>query len=386
MVIKKSSLNLEEVDGEHKEILNLLEIRYWRNRLGFDHKIVSILILILFIIQQSASYILNPKILTNGTLIREILYLSIIFYASYLIRIIPERFERGITENSTILTKEEEGVDDIDYKMYNQYVKYSMAVFSQKVEKWITPLTGIVMFFIQLYYFGGKTHWFQGDVIGGTFYLYNSWDRILLLSSFLVGSALLSILAMLLTSFICVIFFMFDAMNQLGKDEFSLDISYFDLKSESLNNLGKNILEINIPILFGLSLVSVLGLLNIYLFKEGVIGMSFVLMGTMGIIIFTVLMYLNMTNVHGAIINFKTGMIQDILLSIQNELSKKSEADFVKIHYMQELSDAIRDVSDWPFNPASIKKLSLTLLSTFTPIFLSLLQINNVDVDWSFLL
>jgi hypothetical protein len=387
--IKK--LNLDAVDGKVENPFNLTAIKYWPKILGFDKIIPKLILGILIAAHFIIMIITDRNSITDGSVLRNIMYILLMIYCIYLTFMIPANFQNAIIQSKRIFTREEEiGSTDqvkIDYTSYNKYTIYSTAVFKQSREFWLGLIAFIVMFIVQIVYFGAITDWYQFKVIAGVPHYFNPVERRYFIIGNMIGTTLMSLMAMMVCSAICVLFFMFDAMNQLGNERFSLDISYSDLRSDQLNQLGKQLMAITIPMILGLSLVSVIGLVNLYVFREGIIGITFIALGSSGVVLFVILLYYNTLAIHAAITKCKSELCAELLKEIQAEINKKDLCDFQKVYHMHLLYEKYEQISDWPFDPTSLRKLGLTMASSLTPIILSLFSLNpDLNIDWGMLM
>jgi len=173
----------------------------------------------------------------------------------------------------------------------------------------------------------------------------------------------------------------YQCLNKLGhkkrkKEEYRLNIKYEHLKTGVFNEIGKFIMGFTIPTIVLGTFISIIGLF--YIFSGLLIsGYIYIISGLVLDALIVFLLYRNTLKIHYAITDTKSQILKDVAKDIQTlnakpsseiELPQKYEALLNLVSFY----DSVEEITDWPFDPASIKKLLLTLASSVVPLGLSL--------------
>ena len=178
------------------------------------------------------------------------------------------------------------------------------------------------------------------------------------------------IFVLLIASGVLLLFSFFKGINALG-DKFSLRVTFRNLKLGYFDDIGKFIMSVSIPTILFSTFYSILGFYIIVVIRNLFLGYAFMGISIVLTIIISSLLYKNTLNIHNSIVlskkNLKISLLKDIdALSSLKSKSKYDTLEKINIYY-----DRIESISDWPFNPKSIKKLVITLGSSVVPLLLS---------------
>ncbi len=180
-------------------------------------------------------------------------------------------------------------------------------------------------------------------------------------------------------SFTMLILFTYICINKLGteNDSFHLEINFKELKLGKFNDIGKFIISFTIPLLILTTLTSILGMFWIFLGKTIVEGFLVIGIGLGAAIILSILFFKNTIHIHEAIKEKKDyyiGIFLDELVEVYQmknlDLSNINNK-YQTLKSIHETCDKVDDISDWPFNPSSIKKLAIFLSSSVIPLIVS---------------
>ena len=377
----------EEKDQEENEErekdknkLDILEgIKFWRNRIFFDTPLKYIMIPIFFLNFMLEFYLVGMPYILDGTFLRFLMYVSVFSYCVYLGARIPYKFDNLITSNKKILSLQKVEVDEDHIKRventYDTFVDYIRQTFSWRIEFWGGIIFALGFFFMDLYYFGFRTNFAYRMVAGERVYyspqdipLSILWVFDTALVFFFIAIITVSTLFMIIATFMCI--------NKLGSEEYPLNVKYADLKIGAFNEIGQFILSLTIPTIVVFTSFSIIGLIQVFIFREAFVGFVVVAIGSMGILAMAVLLYMNTIHIHEAITDFKDKLKNSLINQVQDMLLDEIDRDFNKIQKIHAFYERVESINDWPFNPASIKKLTITLGSSVLPLVLSIFGIS----------
>ncbi|MFX1364994.1 MAG: hypothetical protein ACFFCE_15800 [Promethearchaeota archaeon] len=342
-----------------------LNIKVWVNRLKYDTVfkysylilyLVSSLIGIFFIMGIDLWYRANRYVI-------DILCIAIFIFSLFVGLKNPEYFHRLILENKAIFKNE---------KTFENYKKEIENAFKSKWEFIVPFFMGIGAFF---FVFGGNflINFEYGEWGGEKVYVEGITRIIYIISLFLVSVAYF-ILFTLAFSAIVIIIITFRCINKLGSEKFQLKVSYKELKIGAFNEIGKFIMSINIPVIAGSTFISIVGLFYIFTYRgtaTSYIGYYYIGLGLAISVIMAFLLYKNTLHIHNSIVTHKEGLKAKIIGSIQDNLSEDN-VNYMEIQAIHHFYNEILNISNWPFNPTSIKKFLITLGSSVVPFILSL--------------
>ncbi len=169
--------------------------------------------------------------------------------------------------------------------------------------------------------------------------------------------------------------------NDLEQTSFPLAIDYIDLQMGSFDTLGKFVLATILPGIFLGTIMGIYGVATIWINNELAWGYGSIGMGIFLVIVLTLLLYKDTTNIHTGIVDSKTAFKRKAYKDIQDlwETGQKNKTDEINYDRIKKITDFVQTidaVSDWPFNPASLKKLAVTVLTAVVPLILSFFGLN----------
>jgi len=184
---------------------------------------------------------------------------------------------------------------------------------------------------------------------------------------------------LLIGSGLVIIIITFMCINKLGNEEYPLNVLYQDLKIGAFEEIGKFVISLSIPSILLSTGFSVIGLLNILIFKAFFVGYTLLIVGLVITLIFSYLLYTNTTNLHDAITRFKFNLKYQLIEEIQNLTTEEKDEykldrtkKYQTIRNIHDYYEKIDEINDWPFNPKSIRKLTITFFSSILPLIMSL--------------
>jgi hypothetical protein len=181
----------------------------------------------------------------------------------------------------------------------------------------------------------------------------------------------------IITSALIIVYNVFSCIKYIGTSEFPIKLSFLILRSNSLNQFGKLVISISIPIIFLATCTSIIGYLELIIYKNllnvySMIGISIAIIALVLYLLFS-----NTMDLHNAIFDCKYNLIENILMQIDTEMNNKPPMiDYDNIFKMNELIKEIENIDDWPFNPTSFKKLAASIGSSLFPIVFSFIGLS----------
>lgn len=183
---------------------------------------------------------------------------------------------------------------------------------------------------------------------------------------------------MLVFSCFILLIYSFSCINKLGSNDFPLKVTYEDLKIGAFEKIGKFIISINIPVIIASSFLSIIGLYQILIVRDLVVGFTIILIGFSATVSLAILLYRDTLHIHNAILEHKNklkkrtiGNIQELLNNDEDDTKEIKSSKIETIHFHHRFYNEILNINDWPFNPTSIRKLAITLGSSVLPLLLS---------------
>jgi len=344
--------------------------KLWVHRLKFNTSLMSIFFIIYF-----ASWILSVFFimgidlwLSANRYIIDAFCIVIFLFGIHIGKKVPKNFNDMITNNQEIF---------LTPNSYKEFLELFQKAIKSKTEYYFPLLCSVLMFLAILG--EGFLNDFSYNEWGGVKVPTVGLNRILLVIFLFLLALAYSILVLLVFSGIIVIVIILRSLNKIGSNQFPLKVTYKDLRLGAFNDIGKFIISLSIPLIAASTFLSVIGLFYIYSFNTlsaYAIGYSYLIFGTGVSIIFSILLYKNTTHIHESIVRYKLEMKTKILdeIEVLNASSSSMSGEFQKytiIRDLHEYFDRIDKISDWPFNPTSLKKLVITLLSSIVPFILS---------------
>jgi hypothetical protein len=361
----------DQKDQNHqKEIKQLGQIRFWRERLKFNTSL-KYLFFFLYGIHLIDLFITNEFSLNPTFYFLDIIIIITIIFALHIVKKIKYYFQDIINTNSSIFKSEES---------FRNYHKFLIRRYKTKKEQYIP----IIFYFI----------WFSISfsnnfitIITGTYELgipslsllmrilkigsWILWYYLALNWMLIVGSAFI----IFITTFMCI--------NKLGSEEFPLRVTYEDLKIGAFEKIGKFIISLSIPAILLGTFFSIVGLGYIFLMKNYLYGYLMLSASLIITILFAGLLYKNTIHIHEAIVSFKEKLKQNLIDQIQELTWKQKDASdlsekhmmYHTIYNIHDYYEKVDDINDWPFNPTSLRKLTITFSSSVLPFLLSFIGI-----------
>ncbi|TKJ19853.1 MAG: hypothetical protein CEE43_14055 [Promethearchaeota archaeon Loki_b32] len=343
----------------------ITNIKFWRNRLKFDTPIKYIYLIILVIFWSIYYvYIWGLENYFNSWVpLSDLIIVGTLFFAFHLTKKIPKSLEELIALNKRIIEPEE---------VFKKYVNYVHETFSSKIEIYFPIIFGIIyglgsFFFVGMSALAGYGP--EGIYLEGhklvihtiNYFVALSWTVIYII--FIVSG-----LVILLNTLRC--------LNKLGTEEYPLNVTYEDLKIGAFDSIGKFIISTSIPCIILSTFFSIMGLYVLFVFNNIIIGYFYIITSILLTVIFSTLLYRNTIHIHEAIkqykFNLKYSLIQQIkTISLKNSTEMDIHKKYKTIYNIHDYYEKVDEVSDWPFNPTSIKKLVITLSSSVIPLIIS---------------
>jgi len=366
--------------GNNKTIRKQDSKRKWKEIFNFSVRnthfdLILLIIFIILYISYTLIYIfvlgMGDIIMQYSTYLLDIIIVVVFIGAIVLKKKIPKGLLKLIQEFEI-----NKGAKPLG-KEYENYKDYIEKTFDSKWGPIILVIGGIgggiLLGFIYIVFklpiFGGIT--LDQIMAGpnGVFGIINIGIFVVIASFFIwvVGSNAMIILF----TYICI--------NKLGtkNDAFHLEINYKELKLGKFNDIGKFIISFTIPLLILTTLTGILGMFWIFLGKTLVEGFFVIGIGLGAAIILSILFFKNTIHIHEAIKekkDFYMGIFLDELVEVYqmknldlNNINNKYQT----LKSIHETCDKVDDISDWPFNPSSVKKLAIFLASSVVPLIIS---------------
>lgn len=359
-MLRMSENNISQKDNSKSfEDNNLLaDFKFWINRIRFDTPLKYTFFGLILVAQLINIYIIGwESYIASAFYLRDLLVVGLFIYSIFISKKIPSLFKESLFRE--ILK------DDC----YEGYVKSVKKTFKSKSEFFL-PLLGIISIIAFLYM-----------LISGTFRY--TFERRIWTDRYLEGYMyILNVICFLLTSIVYMILFIlfisafimllsaYKCINKLGTKDYPLNVRYKNLKSGAFETIGIFIISLTIPTILLSTLLGILGLFYIFTFGDAAIGYLYVGAGFGLTSIFCILLYINTLHLHQSIVDEKRRLLMKIMADIQKLLDEE-KVDYNQIQVVHAFYEKVKEINDWPFNPASIKKLAITFSSSVVPLILS---------------
>lgn len=362
MISNMNAFNTDPPEGENMDSReeSLTNIKNWGKRFRFDRPIILIMILILGILVEPVYYIYigDFEWYVRGYYgyLWDIFTVAATLYCLWIELNIPRKFQELLIVNKEFFESEE---------ISKKFKRFARDTFRSKKEFYI-PL--IIAFFL-------ITPMVYGTYI---YYITHRWDSNWdILTINIVRDTIyymfFTIAILIAASGVIIVALSFKCLNHLGTEEFPLKVSYKELRMGDFYDLGKFIISVTIPGILFSTLMSLIGLFYILVFKVYSTGYIIIFSAIIIDLILIVILYRSTINIHKAIIKFKSKLKKFLLDEINKYSTPTSgEINYQKICNIHDYYDKIDKISDWPFNPTSFKQLIITFISTVVPLLLSL--------------
>ncbi|MHA1414147.1 MAG: hypothetical protein ACTSO4_16205 [Promethearchaeota archaeon] len=255
---------------------------------------------------------------------------------------------------------------------YKEYINYLYRTYKSKIELYLPLILGIIYGVFQ--FMNNYNNLINGYNIG--FYIENDFLKILNVINNLFFTAWYTVSIIIIFSIIINLINAFRCLNKLGSKNFPLKVSYEDLELGAFNSIGKYVISITIPSLILSTFFSILGLYILLIFKDIVIGYFYMITSLLLTAILSFLLYKNTIHIHEAIVKYKEDLKADLINEIRRIHQFNNEEMPVNVKYdtiykIYDYYDRVKSISDWPFDPTSVKKFLATFSSSILPFILS---------------
>ena len=342
---------------------------FWINRIKFDTSFKYI-VPISFVLFTYLSLVFlhgGPELYIEGAqYLVDALLIAVWMFDIYIGKNIPILFKDLIRDNKNMFYSED---------VYEKYLKFVIDSYDNKKEKFLSPIMGILLFFGMLYVFGLSSNF----RLTGFGQIQRPLEESLVPLNILVctlAAAMWALITTITISGLILILVTLKCLSQLGTSETPLKVTYKDLKIGAFNSIGKFILSVTIPAIILSTFVSAIGLFHIFAFQGFLTGYFYITLGMLITTLMSFILYRNTTNIHEAITLYKVELKSKLLdfievINSQPPGQMDLNLQYKLVYNIHDYYDRIDTVSDWPFNPTSIKKLVVIFSSAILPLLLS---------------
>lgn len=356
-----------KIENRKQRYEKITDIKFWRNRIKYDTSFKYSTLVFYIILTIIFNYIFGFEFFTSTLfLVAQNTILMITFFALYIGKSVPINFQDQLEKTKEILKPE----------IQEKYEKFVLKKFSSKKEFYIPIILVIPI---------SAIGWFYNFTFGSNILMNGGFLSIIFIGAIILSNIYLLFGIFLVASAFILIINSFSCINKLGSDEFPLSVTYEDLKTGTFEELGKFIISTNIPVIAVATFVSILGLYEIFIIQDLIIGYFCIVIGLFASSFLAFLLYRDTIQIHTSIIRHKKELQKKAIRKIQHLLGddddddsvdiETTEIDFSEIESIHHFYNEVLTINDWPFNPGSIKKLVITLGSTLIPFILSLFGI-----------
>ncbi len=359
--------NIEKKDSS--ELLKPKIMKFWVNRIKFNTPLYLIIFYSVwfFVILNEAVLTGLDNYVSQSLYIRDFITVSVSIFIIYMSITVPKNFLSLININKDLFSSKEG---------FENYLNYTHKVFSSKKEL-ILPFIIAIIFAIGFFFYQGKNRLSGIVIVNNEIRHINESLLWFYYIEFFMNVIVYFFAILLVFSGFLMFLMIFKCFNELGKEKFSLKITYRDIKTGLYNNFGKSILKNTVPVLLITTILSIMGLIYIVVLKNISGGLMWLGVSLFITITILFLIYRSTLYIHKEITLFKTDLKMFLIKEIQliNDLSE-SEIDmnsrFLTIDNIHDYYHEVNSIRDWPFNPGSIKKLIVVFGSSILPLILSL--------------
>jgi hypothetical protein len=185
---------------------------------------------------------------------------------------------------------------------------------------------------------------------------------------------------MMAFSLLFLFFNFFLGVSKLGTEKFPLNVTYISIKSGSFHNIGKTVINVSVPLLLISTGVGIFGLLNMYFLDNNVFfGFMEILFGILISVFILILLYRDTIHVHQSIVEFKGKLVDESIEILEKEM-RQEKIDYIRVSSINHFISEVENTSDWPFDPASLRKFFVAFATTFLPFILSFIGIGDTAI------
>ena len=338
-------------------------IKLWLHRFKFDTPFVYVILVPYFIVFITYWFLIdfNFSIWLSGAFLGDLFLIIIFITGLYISRKVPKVFHKLIDNNKSMFYSEQN---------YNKYKDYFFNHFNSKIELMLPLFITLILAILYLFYDIILKQSLQYWVVSGEKLYFKGIKQTIRLINVIVWIIEVSVLSVLAFSTLLVLVFTFQCLNKLGTEEFPLNINYKDLKVGAFQNIGKFLIEVIIPPILLSTSFGIWGLLFLYVYNDIIAAYILMILGLGVASILALLLYKNTIHIHNSIVKFKNDLKVKAMNEIQKLISQEN-IDYEKIQMIHNYYNEILEIRDWPYNPTSIKKLTITMGSSVIPLLLS---------------
>lgn len=304
---------------------------------------------------------------TSEVFISDTIIYVAFFFCLYLGKKITTEYEELLLTSEKIFGDEQK---------YESFIKHVNDIFRSKLELFLPLLAGVA-YGMAFFYLGSEANFTVFQISGRTLHFAEgSIQQIFKIIQMSIVLVIFSCVIMLVMSTLLTLYLTFKSINDMGTDEFQLTVTYKDLKIGAFNEIGKFIISISIPTIILSTIISILGAIVAIIYNNTIVGIFYMGLGLYVVIATSVLLYSNTVHIHNSITQYKRTLSNKIIDKVQFILNRPPfEIDYDTIFEIHQFYHDVVEISDWPFNPTSIKKLVITLGSSLLPIVFSFTQL-----------
>ncbi len=338
------------------DYMKFLDIKYWRywiNRIKYDTPF-WISFLFLFISNWIMTNIFIRGLdfyIERGGYFIDLIFISTFLFVVYI-------SNTGTSDLLELINLMHEKDIFATKESFNNYMIYIRKIYNSKIELYLSFISAII--------FGIGYLLFIADNIN---------LGILNILNYIITFVMGFIFILLITSGLIQYIYGYRFLKILGKEEkVPLRVSYEDLKIGLFDKFGKFVMKISIPSIILGTFFSAFGLYLVLVVKD-YNGYTFIGISAFATIIFVLLLYKNTMNIHKSIIKSKTDLKEKLIKQIdiiEKNTEMKPKDIYQTIYNIHSYIEKVNEISNWPFDSASIKKLVFTIGSSVVPLVLSL--------------
>lgn len=331
-----------------------------------------ILLIGLFIIVAALEiYLIGVKNLQLSLILRVSMYTALFFFFWTYGKWIPYAYWKILESDQLKYLFNKSTQQNKSEKIYSKYIDLIKKYFDKKYIIIVALIIAIIVFVLEFYHFGISTN-FKYRMINNKKIFIESNKKPLFIFQVLLLCLLLSILSYVVVIICFFILAIFQSIMKTNKAEFQFNLSYSVLRGNSFDLIGEFLISLMIPIISITAAFGVMGLVQVFIFNEMLIGILLVVLGFLIAVVISLLLYFSTRHIHLVIKHQKYLMKTNLLQKIEI-LYNKNELE--KIKAMHECFDEINSIKEWPINPSTFKAILTYLSSSLIPLILALFGI-----------